>query len=59
MKRTPLTSESIDTATARRLAVLAGVDPRTILRVARGQRVRGMARERALRALRDAGYLTD
>lgn len=40
---------------ARELAVKAGVDPRTIIREAQGDRVRGMAGERARRALADAG----
>jgi hypothetical protein len=47
----------IDTATARRLAVAADVDPRTVIRVANGEAVRGMAAERAARVLRDAGLL--
>ena len=42
---------------ARRLAVEADVDPRTILRAARGEPVRGMAGERANAALAAAGLL--
>ncbi len=40
----------------RRLAVRAAVDPRTILAVAAGRRVRGLAGERARAALAAAGY---
>ena len=45
----------IDYPTARRLAVEAQVDPRTILRLARGGNVRGMAGERARAALAELG----
>ena len=41
----------IDEATARTLAVEAGVDPRTIKKVDRGEEVVGMAGERARAAL--------
>ena len=43
-------------ATLRRLAVRASCDPRTILAIAEGRPVRGMAGERARRALVEAGY---
>jgi hypothetical protein len=46
----------IDTATARRLAVEADCDPRTILRVARGERVVGRPGARARVVLVLAGY---
>lgn len=49
----------LDAATARWLAVEAGVDPKTIAKVARGEKVRGMAGHRALVALRAAGLLED
>ena len=41
----------LDAGTLRRLAVEFDVDPRTILKVHRGEYVRGMARRRAERAL--------
>jgi hypothetical protein len=47
----------LDDATARRLAVAASCDPRTIKRAARGERVRGLAGQRARAALRDAGFV--
>ncbi|MBI2393689.1 MAG: hypothetical protein HYV09_29215 [Deltaproteobacteria bacterium] len=46
---------SPDTETLRRLAVEASVDPRTISKIIDGRPVRGMARRRALDALRRAG----
>jgi hypothetical protein len=52
MRKTP-----IDDATARQLAVRASVDPRTILKAAAGQPVRGLAGHRARAALRAAGFL--
>ena len=48
---------TIDEANARRLAVRADVDPKTIRKVLRGDKVRGMAGERARKALVDAGLL--
>lgn len=50
--------KTIDAATARRLAVKASVDPRTITRVLQGVQVRGDAGNRARAALIEAGYLT-
>ncbi len=47
----------LDAATARRLAVRAGTDPRTVQRVANGERVKGMAGQRAARALVEAGLI--
>lgn len=49
----------LDAATVRWLAVEAGVDPKTIAKVARGEKVRGMAGQRALVALRASGLLED
>jgi len=46
----------LDSATLRRLAVRASCDPRTIVAVASGRTVRGMAGERARRVLVEAGY---
>lgn len=46
----------IGLATLRRIAVSANVDPRTVHRVAAGLRVRGDAGDRALQALKAAGY---
>lgn len=46
----------IDAATLRRLAVEASCDPRTILAVAKGTSVKGLAGERARAALVAAGY---
>lgn len=46
---------TLDAASLRRLAVEFEVDPRTILKLARGEDVRGMARRRAARALRKVG----
>jgi hypothetical protein len=47
----------IDEATARRLAVSAECDPRTIRKVLRGDEVKGLAGIRATRILREAGLL--
>jgi hypothetical protein len=47
----------LDTPTARTLAVKAHVDPRTILAIARGDKVRGDAGHRARAALTEAGYV--
>lgn len=41
----------------RELAVLASVDPRTIVRVLNGGPVETLAAERALKAIRDAGIV--
>jgi hypothetical protein len=46
----------MDEATARKLAVKASCDPRTIKRAAAGRPVRGLAGERARAALRDEGF---
>lgn len=46
----------IPAAELRRLSVRASVDPRTILAVAAGRKVRGLPGERARNALRLAGY---
>lgn len=51
------TNLTIDTATLRQLAVVAGCDPRTIKAILDGGHVRGLARERARQALLDAGYV--
>jgi hypothetical protein len=47
----------LDRASIRALAVRAGVDPRTIIRVIEGEPVRGMAGQRALAVLLEAGVL--
>jgi hypothetical protein len=52
-----MTTRRLDYAIARKLAVQAQVDPRTILRVHRGKPVRGMAGHRAREALIHAGFL--
>ena len=49
-----MTRKTIDEANARRLAVKADCDTRTIKKVLRGERVRGMAGERALAVLIEA-----
>ena len=49
----------LDTATARRIAAAADTDPRTVQRVANGEKVRGMAGQRAARALVKAGLIRD
>jgi hypothetical protein len=49
---------ALDYSKARELAVKAQVDPRSILVVYRGGRVRGMAGHRAREALIAAGFLT-
>ena len=54
MKNTPRT---LDAATARTLAVEASCDPRTIIRVFRGEQVRGMAGDRARAVLLAHGLL--
>ncbi len=46
-----------DTATIRRLAVACDADPRTVERVLRGEPIRGVARQRVARVLRQHGYL--
>lgn len=57
-KRSPVSQPlQIDAATLRRLSVEASCDPRTILAVAAGDPVRGLARERAHAALVAAGLL--
>ena len=48
----------IDAANARRLAVKADCDTRTIAKVLRGEPVRGMSGQRARNVLVEAGYLT-
>lgn len=47
----------VDYPRARELAVAASVDPRTILKVARGELVKGMPGRRAEKVLREAGLL--
>lgn len=54
-----MASKSITTWRARKLAVEASVDPRTIVRTLEGRRVRGMAGDRARRVLVEAGLLKD
>jgi hypothetical protein len=49
----------LDEAKRRELAVKASVDPRTIDKVHRGGRVRGMADGRARAALRESGFLNE
>lgn len=49
----------IDEATARRLAVKADVDPKTIKKLVAGGAVRGMAGERGRKVLVEAGYLKE
>lgn len=48
-----------DAATIRALAVRADVDPRTILKVLKGERARGMSGRRARDVLRAAGFIDD
>lgn len=50
------TTEGPDSATRRKLAVDAGVDPRTIERVLLGLPVRGMPGHRAREAVKQAGF---
>jgi predicted transcriptional regulator len=40
------TSQWLDAATLREIAVEASSDPRTVLKIARGERVRGLAAKR-------------
>jgi hypothetical protein len=47
----------LEAALARELAVKASVDPKTILKAARGEHVSGMAGHRARAALKEAGVL--
>lgn len=47
---------TIDEASARRLAVKADCDTRTIKKLVRGEEVRGMSGQRALAVLIEAGY---
>lgn len=54
-----MASKPITTWRARKLAVEASVDPRTILAVLDGRQVRGMAGERARKVLVEAGLLKD
>jgi hypothetical protein len=49
--------KTLSAAEIRRLAVQASVDPKSIVKVARGERVRGMAGDRALGALRESGFI--
>ena len=46
----------IDAATLRRVAVEASCDPRTVLAVLRGESTKGMAYDRAKKALKGAGF---
>lgn len=50
------TKKTLDEATRRELAVKGEVDPRSIEKVLRGERVRGMAGRRARRVLEEAGF---
>lgn len=52
----PIRKHVIDEATVRRLSVLADADPRSIRKVLRGGKVRGMAGERVRRVLEEHGY---
>lgn len=52
-----MTKKTIDEANARRLAVAADCDPRTIKKVLRGDDSHTIAAQRARKALRDSGYL--
>lgn len=54
-----MTRRTIDESQARRLAVQADCDPRTIRKALRGEDVKGMAGERARKALREAGMLKE
>lgn len=49
--------KQLDTATVRWLAVEAGVDPKTIIKVSKGRPVRGMPGHRARAALQALGLL--
>lgn len=51
-----MTKKTIDEANARRLAVAADCDPRTIKKVLRGDESQTIAAQRARKALADAGY---
>ena len=46
----------LEAAVLRSLAVRGGVDERTIAKVYAGQPVRGLARHRAIAALKEAGF---
>jgi hypothetical protein len=48
----------LDAATLRALSVAAGVDPRSVAKVLKGEPVRGMAGHRARKVLEAAGLLT-
>lgn len=50
-------TSKFDAALLRQLAVSASVDPRTVAKALRGERVRGMAGRRVNRALAAAGLL--
>jgi len=52
------TSRKLDAATARKLAVEASCDPRTLQRVLEGEAVRGLAGERARQVLEKHGLLS-
>ena len=51
------TKRTLEASIARLIGVEAGVDPRTVLAVYRGRRVRGMAGQRARAALERHGLL--
>ena len=53
------TPRDVDTAMIRRLAVEADADPRTVRRVLRGERVRGMVDRRVRRVLAAHDLLAD
>jgi len=48
----------LEYAQLRELAVRASCDPRTVSKVLRGEKVRGMPAHRALKVLKRAGLLT-
>ncbi len=52
-----MTKKTIDEANARRIAVAADCDTRTIKKIVRGELVRGMVGERARKALQEAGWI--
>lgn len=51
-----MTKKTIDEANARRVAVKADCDPRTIKKLVHGEKVTGAVGERARKALAEAGY---
>jgi hypothetical protein len=53
------TPRTLDASTARKIAVEASCDPRTVQRAYRGEPVRGLAGERARAALVAHGLIAD